>query len=259
LDWKKMKKLNVSTGSDVTAVMGGGASKKAKTAAADEPPAQTPVALGLKWKKVGSLKPRKGREISNEALAAKVQQQLEFTEQEWVLLGIKDLRMDDFVKAGGFYFRPVGAVQEPAARETAPAPGPAPSGGAALGAHGGKHRAKQAKKAVPKPKEVEADVLQLASQLGLNVANPNDEEFLWIAERAARDIVRPPWVRLLDENDGRVYYFNGNTQVTAACVLVLQYLRLERAAHARDVFGRCRHGQTHTWTSTKSCSGSAGR
>lgn len=246
--------------------MGGGASKKGKAVETDGPPVQAPVALGLKWKKVGSVKPRKGREISNAVLEAKLQQQLEFTEKEWELLDIKDIRMDDFIQTGGFYFRPVGVAQEQTARETAPAPAPALIGaGAALHADGGKRKAKQAKKAVPKPTQVEADVLQHASQLGLNIANPNDEEFLWIAARAARDIVRPPWVRLLDEIDGRIYYFNGNTQVAAACGAFrgvhasLVTDSKGQASHAHDMFGRCRHGQPHTWTSTRSCSGSAGR
>ena len=79
------------------------------------------------------------------------------------------------------------------------------------------------------PPAVDADVLQHASQLGLNISNPADEEFLWIAERAARDIVRPPWVRLLDERDGKIYYFNGSTQVSSWTTPYLeQYKKLLR-------------------------------
>ena len=61
----------------------------------------------IKWKKVGSQKPS-GQEITNEALATKLQEKLEFTKEEWDAFGI-DLR-DDFthvpiiIKSGEQYF-----------------------------------------------------------------------------------------------------------------------------------------------------------
>lgn len=75
------------------------------------------------------------------------------------------------------------------------------------------------KRAVPKraalkwkPPQMDDDIVQHASMLGLNVLNRDDEEYLWIAERAARDLVKPPWVRLLDEATHRTYYFHGVTK-----------------------------------------------
>jgi hypothetical protein len=70
-------------------------------------------------------------------------------------------------------------------------------------------------KAAFKPPEVDDDIVQHASMLGLNITNEADHEFLWIAERAARDVMRPPWVRLMDEKDGRTYYYNGSTGVSS--------------------------------------------
>ncbi len=63
-------------------------------------------ASGLKWEKVGALKPTQGRELSNPALSTALEDRIEFTPQEWEALGISDLRPDDFIRARDFYFRP---------------------------------------------------------------------------------------------------------------------------------------------------------
>ena len=62
---------------------------------------------------------------------------------------------------------------------------------------------------------VDEDIVQHAAMLGLSVVKAEDQEFMWIAERAARDLVRPPWVRLIDEQDGRTYYYNGQTKISS--------------------------------------------
>jgi len=87
------------------------------------------------------------------------------------------------------------------------------------------------KKAAPKwkPPRMEDDIVQHASMLGLSVTNREDEEFLWIAERAARDLMKPPWVRMLDETTGKTYYFNGVTKESAwTTPYVSQYKKLLR-------------------------------
>jgi len=87
------------------------------------------------------------------------------------------------------------------------------------------------KKAAPKwkPPHMEDDIVQHASMLGLSVTNREDEEFLWIAERAARDLMKPPWVRLLDETTGKTYYFHGVTKESAWTTPYLsQYKKLLR-------------------------------
>ena len=65
----------------------------------------------IKWKKVGSQKPS-GQEITNEALAMKLQEKLEFTKEEWDAFGI-DLRKDYthvpiIIKSGEQYFESAG-------------------------------------------------------------------------------------------------------------------------------------------------------
>ena len=63
---------------------------------------------GLTWKEAGAMKPTQGRELSNPALASTLESKAEFTQQEWSAFGIGDLRPDDFIRAGGSYFRPLG-------------------------------------------------------------------------------------------------------------------------------------------------------
>ena len=62
---------------------------------------------GVKWKEMGSQKPKKGKEIQNKALAAKLQQkQLEFTEEELDGFEIDRICYNNFIKSGGSYFKP---------------------------------------------------------------------------------------------------------------------------------------------------------
>ena len=62
---------------------------------------------GVKWKEMGSQKPEKGKEIQNEALAAKLQQkQLEFTEVELDGFEIDRICYNNFIESGGSYFKP---------------------------------------------------------------------------------------------------------------------------------------------------------
>jgi len=78
---------------------------------------------GLKWEKIGRDRPSHGRERlgrardyvrnsneppghSSELSAALAKGRTQFTEEQWRAFGIPDLRFDDFVKAGDFYFRP---------------------------------------------------------------------------------------------------------------------------------------------------------
>ena len=73
---------------------------------------------GLKWTKVGVVKPRSGRAIKNAKLAKALKSATEFTNAEWEEFGgcgggavddddeIRYLRRSDFVKAGGSYFIP---------------------------------------------------------------------------------------------------------------------------------------------------------
>jgi hypothetical protein len=61
---------------------------------------------GLKWTNVGTTKPSKGKELSNSALATALKTRTELTKQEFDVLRILDLRMDDFIMSGDSYFKP---------------------------------------------------------------------------------------------------------------------------------------------------------
>jgi ankyrin repeat protein/Ca2+-binding EF-hand superfamily protein len=74
-----------------------------------------PSALGSKWKDVGTQKPAKGQEITNEALAAKLQQQLEFTNEEWDNFKVSTLSDDSYIKAGDKYFKSAGGMRRKSA------------------------------------------------------------------------------------------------------------------------------------------------
>ena len=69
------------------------------------------IAPGLKWKQMGLHKPTKGQEIQNEALAAKLQQQHEFTKEEWDGFQVDRISFDSFVKVGDSYFKPLKDVE----------------------------------------------------------------------------------------------------------------------------------------------------
>jgi len=64
-------------------------------------------ASGMKWRNAGSEKPSKGEELTNERLAAALQQKTEFTQAEWDAFSITGLHVNHFVKSGESYFQPV--------------------------------------------------------------------------------------------------------------------------------------------------------
>ena len=66
----------------------------------------THSASGLRWASVGLTKPAQGQELSNNVLSASLQSKTEFTQREWDNFGVKDLRSDDYIKAGDCYYRP---------------------------------------------------------------------------------------------------------------------------------------------------------
>ena len=67
---------------------------------------------GLKWERAGAEKPTHGRELSNQSLAAALEEgRTDFTQKEWDAFGIRNLRSDHFIKAGGSYFAT--AVEKP--------------------------------------------------------------------------------------------------------------------------------------------------
>ena len=64
---------------------------------------------GLKWHKIGVMKPSSGREIRNPALSEALKTRMEFSQEQWDDFGIiDDIDADDFVKSGAFFFKPVG-------------------------------------------------------------------------------------------------------------------------------------------------------
>jgi CHAT domain-containing protein len=71
--------------------------------------AQEGQALGLKWKEAGSEKPCTGTEIKNDLLAAVLQKQVEFKNEEWQNFQVGDLCSNSYIKAGDRYFKPADA------------------------------------------------------------------------------------------------------------------------------------------------------
>jgi hypothetical protein len=63
--------------------------------------------LGLKWVKIGDVKPSVGRELDNQALAEALAESTKFSQQDWSKFEVVGLRMDDFIKSGDCYFKPV--------------------------------------------------------------------------------------------------------------------------------------------------------
>lgn len=63
-------------------------------------------ASGLRWTVAGRTKPAQGRELSNNVLSASLQSKTEFTQEQWDAFGVRDLRDDDYIKAGDLYYRP---------------------------------------------------------------------------------------------------------------------------------------------------------
>jgi hypothetical protein len=67
---------------------------------------------GLKWMSAGATKPAEGRELIHPGLAEALATKAVLTQEEWEALGISDLRYDDFIEAGGSYFRPMSEISE---------------------------------------------------------------------------------------------------------------------------------------------------
>ena len=63
--------------------------------------------LGLKWVKIGDVKPSVGRELDNQALAEALAESTKFSQQDWSKFEVVGLQMDDFIKSGDCYFKPV--------------------------------------------------------------------------------------------------------------------------------------------------------
>ena len=83
---------------------------------------QDPAAptLGLKWTQTGAAKPTQGRELANPELATALASKITFTQREWEGFRIHDLRHDDFIKSGGFYFKPAATASKPSAPPAKP-------------------------------------------------------------------------------------------------------------------------------------------
>jgi Ran GTPase-activating protein (RanGAP) involved in mRNA processing and transport len=62
-------------------------------------------ASGLKWQKCDT-QPANGHHLAKSELAGELTRKTAFTQQEWDVFGINDLRMDHFVKSGDCYFKP---------------------------------------------------------------------------------------------------------------------------------------------------------
>ena len=69
-------------------------------------------AAGLKWRKLGEAPPAQGLEVEDPVLAAALLKAprddgvAELTQADWDAVGMRDLRMEHFVKAGAFFFQP---------------------------------------------------------------------------------------------------------------------------------------------------------
>ena len=64
-------------------------------------------ASGLKWENAGDTAPAQGRELLRPDLVEALSCKTEFTKQEWAMFGIRDLRNDDWIKAGESYYKPL--------------------------------------------------------------------------------------------------------------------------------------------------------
>ena len=70
--------------------------------------------LGLVWTHVGTTRPARGREITNDALRASLNRQVCFTEEEWAAVGEQEVTEHSFIRVGDAYFKPLrkGATRE---------------------------------------------------------------------------------------------------------------------------------------------------
>ena len=98
-----------------------------KVMVAAPPVKKGPPASGLKWYSAGpSSGPIDGVEILCDALADSLNGRNDFvffSRVDWEQFGIDDLRMDEYIESGGYYFRPALEL----ATVEAPAPAPAPA------------------------------------------------------------------------------------------------------------------------------------
>lgn len=65
--------------------------------------------LGMRWKRVSTSRPTRGRELSSPALAAALPSNvptLTLTAEGWAAFGIHDLRNDDFILSHPWYWEP---------------------------------------------------------------------------------------------------------------------------------------------------------
>ena len=62
--------------------------------------------VGLKWRNVGTERPRQGQELTNEKLSTALQHKAEFGKGEWDEFGIKGLRIDNYIKSGASFLQP---------------------------------------------------------------------------------------------------------------------------------------------------------
>ena len=62
------------------------------------------AASGLKWRQSTGATPPKGKQLTNPALSAALEEKLDFTRDEWDSLGAPRPTTDSFIEAGGKYF-----------------------------------------------------------------------------------------------------------------------------------------------------------
>ena len=76
------------------------------------PVAPTDTSEGLVWLSLGSTEPNTGEQLENASLADALTRKTRFTAEELKTFGIKNLRVEHFVKAStGFYFKPAPLIQ----------------------------------------------------------------------------------------------------------------------------------------------------
>ena len=66
----------------------------------------TKKASGLKWERAGSVRPKKGRELTNPELHSALEKKAQLTQDEWNSCHVDDLSLSDFVCVGDCYFVP---------------------------------------------------------------------------------------------------------------------------------------------------------
>jgi serine/threonine protein kinase len=71
-----------------------------------EPDSNPKIVSGLKWKDIGAIRPREGRQLSNLKLEDALGDKTLFTQEEFNDFQIRDLRHDDFVWSNCSYFKP---------------------------------------------------------------------------------------------------------------------------------------------------------